>query len=53
MKIKMESPKQPTILNNKAATSKECRINFNKIVAFMDMLEELGTRVEDTKNAKT
>ena len=32
-------------LNNKAATSKECRINFNKIVAFMDMLEELGTRV--------
>ena len=32
-------------LNVKAATSKECRINFNKIVAYMDMLEELGTRV--------
>ncbi len=33
-------------LNTKAATSKECRVNFNKIVAYMDMLEELGTRVE-------
>ncbi len=32
-------------LNIKAVTSKECRINFNKIVAYMDMLEELGTRV--------
>ena len=32
-------------LNAKAATSKECRINFNKIVAYMDILEELGTRV--------
>ncbi len=32
-------------LNIKAATSKECRINFNKIVAYMDILEELGTRV--------
>ena len=32
-------------LNTKAATSKECRVNFNKIVAYMDMLEELGTRV--------
>ena len=32
-------------LNIKAATSKTCRINFNKIVAYMDMLEELGTRV--------
>lgn len=32
-------------LNTKASTSKECRINFNKIVAYMDMLEELGTRV--------
>ncbi len=40
-------------LNTKAATSKECRVNFNKIVAYMDMIEELGTRVEDTKNAKT
>lgn len=32
-------------LNTKAATNKECRINFNKIVAYMDMLEEMGTRV--------
>lgn len=32
-------------LNAKAASSKESRINFNKIVAYMDMLEELGTRV--------
>lgn len=32
-------------LNAKAATNKECRINFNKIVAYMDMLEEFGTRV--------
>ncbi len=32
-------------LNTKASTSKEYRINFNKIVAYMDMLEELGTRV--------
>ena len=32
-------------LHAKAATSKECRINFNKIVAYIDMLEELGTRV--------
>ncbi len=30
---------------NTKATSKECRVNFNKIVAYMDMLEELGTRV--------
>lgn len=32
-------------LNAKAASSKESRINFNKIAAYMDMLEELGTRV--------
>ena len=32
-------------LHAKAATSKESRINFNKIVAYIDMLEELGTRV--------
>lgn len=32
-------------LNVKAATNKESRINFNKIVAYMDMLEEFGTRV--------
>ncbi len=32
-------------LNFKSATSKECRINFNKIVAYMDMLEELGTSI--------
>lgn len=32
-------------LNQKAATSKESRINFNKIVAYLDLLEELGTRI--------
>lgn len=32
-------------LNIKAAKSKESRINFNKIVAYLDMLEEMGTRV--------
>ena len=32
-------------LNIKAATNKESRINFNKVVAYLDMLEELGTRV--------
>lgn len=32
-------------LNRKAITNKECRINFNKIIAYLDMLEELGTRV--------
>jgi phage-related protein len=32
-------------LNEKAATSKESRINFNKIVAYLDMLEEMGTRI--------
>lgn len=32
-------------LNAKAATSKESRINFNKIVAYLDMLEEMGTRI--------
>lgn len=32
-------------LNMKAETSKESRINFNKIVAYLDLLEEMGTRV--------
>ena len=32
-------------LNKKAMTSKDCRINLNKIVAYMDVLEEMGTRV--------
>lgn len=32
-------------LRKKAATSKESRINFNKIVAYLDMLEEMGTRI--------
>lgn len=32
-------------LNDKAATSKESRINFNKVVAYLDILQELGTRV--------
>ncbi len=32
-------------LRNKTSTSKEARINFNKIVAYLDILEEMGTRV--------
>lgn len=32
-------------LNRKSSTNKECRINFNKIVAYLDLLEEFGTRV--------
>ena len=32
-------------LRNRAKTSKDARINLNKIVAYMDILEELGTRV--------
>lgn len=32
-------------LNKKAATNKECRINFNKIIAYLDLLEEFGTRI--------
>lgn len=31
-------------LNKKAETSKESRVNFNKIVAYLDVLEEMGTR---------
>lgn len=31
-------------LNKKAETSKESRVNFNKIVAYLDILEEMGTR---------
>lgn len=32
-------------LSYKASTNKECRVNLNKIIAYMDALEELGTRV--------
>jgi len=32
-------------LNKKAMTNKDSRINLNKIVAYMDVLEEMGTRV--------
>lgn len=32
-------------LSDKATTNKASRINFNKIVAYLDMLEEMGTRV--------
>lgn len=39
-------------LNAKAATSKECRINFNKIEAYMDMLEELGIIEQAKRNLK-
>ncbi len=32
-------------LNRKSSTNKESRINFNKVVAYLDLLEEFGTRV--------
>ena len=32
-------------LRKKSATSKDARINFNKFVAYIDILEEMGTRV--------
>ena len=32
-------------LRKKSLTSKDARINFNKVVAYIDMLEEIGTRV--------
>ena len=32
-------------LRDKSSTSKDARINFNKIVAYLDILEEMGTRV--------
>lgn len=32
-------------LREKSYTNKDARINFNKVVAYMDLLEELGTRV--------
>lgn len=32
-------------LNRKAYTNKESRINFNKVVAYLDLLEEFGTRI--------
>ena len=32
-------------LREKSATSKDARINFNKVVAYIDILEEMGTRV--------
>ena len=32
-------------LRQKSPTNKEIRINFNKIAAYLDLLEEFGTRV--------
>ena len=32
-------------LREKSTTSKDARINFNKVVAYLDILEEMGTRV--------
>ena len=32
-------------LRQKSKSSKESRINFNKIVAYLDLLEEYGTRI--------
>lgn len=32
-------------LYQKSSTNKESRINFNKIAAYLDLLEEFGTRI--------
>lgn len=32
-------------LREKSATNKDARINFNKVVAYLDILEEMGTRI--------
>lgn len=32
-------------LNRKASSNKESRVNFHKIVAYFDLLEEFGTRI--------
>ena len=32
-------------LNERAATNKDARINLDKVVAYIDVLEEYGTRV--------
>lgn len=32
-------------LREKSKTNKDARINFNKVVAYLDLLEELGTRI--------
>lgn len=32
-------------LREKSKTNKDARINFNKVVAYIDLLEELGTRI--------
>ena len=34
-------------LKKKAATDKSSRINLNKIIAFLDLLQEYGTRIGD------
>lgn len=32
-------------LREKSATNKDAHINFNKVVAYLDILEEMGTRI--------
>ena len=32
-------------LRKKSATSKDAHVNFNKVIAYLDILEEMGTRV--------
>lgn len=34
-------------LKERARTSKDSEVNYNKIIAYMDMLKEMGTRVGD------
>lgn len=33
------------ILRDKSEKSKDCRINYHKILAYLDMLQEMGTRM--------
>ena len=32
-------------LRDKASTSKDARMNYHKVIAYIDILEEMGTRV--------
>jgi len=36
-------------LRHRSKKSKDARINFNKIVAYLDILEEMGTRIGEAK----
>ena len=40
-------------LREKSETSKDAKINFNKVIAYIDMLEEMGTHHFLKKTQKT